>query len=320
MLPAGEATMWEVLPKEAEPRGRIEAEVEEGGVAFRLEGSPFTRYHTGEGIARPFLYPILGPGGTRVTRGYPMEGIGGESSDHPHHRSLWVAHGDVNGSDNWSEEPGHGHILTRSLLNVYGGPLAGGLTAAHQWVDAKGAPVVDEERELCVLPLAGGAWILLLSLTFSAVYGPVTFGDTKEGGLVSVRVATPLDVERGGRIENSRGGVGEGQAWGRPAEWCDYSGVVGGQAVGLALLDHPSNPRHPSHWHVRDYGLMTANPFALSYYFPGEGQDGSLTLPAGGSAKWRYAAYIHGGDATEGEVLEVYAGFASDAVAELVGS
>ena len=29
-------------------------------------------------------------------------GKAGEAHDHPHHRGLWVAHGDVNGADNWS--------------------------------------------------------------------------------------------------------------------------------------------------------------------------------------------------------------------------
>ncbi len=37
-----------------------------------------------------------------MTRGYPMEFHEGEKKDHPHHHSFWVAHGDVNGTDNWS--------------------------------------------------------------------------------------------------------------------------------------------------------------------------------------------------------------------------
>ena len=42
-----------------------------------------------------------------ITRGYPKVQIEGERQDHPHHRSVWVAYGDVNGSDNWSEQEGH---------------------------------------------------------------------------------------------------------------------------------------------------------------------------------------------------------------------
>ena len=56
-------------------------------------------------------------------------------------------------------------------------------------------------------------------------------------------------------------GVRDGATWGKRAEWCDYYGPVEGQVVGIAIFDHPSNPAHPTWWHVRDYGLFAANPF-----------------------------------------------------------
>ena len=40
-------------------------------------------------------------------------------------------------------------------------------------------------------------------------------------------------------------------------------------------------------WHVRAYGLLAANPFALSQYHPGRGEDGSWTAPASG-ARFRF--------------------------------
>src|SRR5580700_2539821 len=67
-----------------------------------------TTYRYGSNFARPFFFPVNEPGGRCVTRSYPMEAVPDESTDHPHHRSLWIAHGDVNGVDNWSEETGHG--------------------------------------------------------------------------------------------------------------------------------------------------------------------------------------------------------------------
>ena len=52
---------------------------------------------------------------------------------------------------------------------------------------------------------------------FDARYGEVHFGDTKEAGLISVRVASPMEGKRGqGLIENAFGGHGEAETWGRP--------------------------------------------------------------------------------------------------------
>jgi len=33
---------------------------------------------------------------------------------------------------------------------------------------------------------------------------------------------------------NSNGGVGEGQIWGKRADWVDYSGTVNGESLGIA--------------------------------------------------------------------------------------
>jgi hypothetical protein len=51
----------------------------------------------------PIVYPIVGPTGKNMTRDYPMKrGYEGVKADHPHHRSLWFTHGDVNKLDFWA--------------------------------------------------------------------------------------------------------------------------------------------------------------------------------------------------------------------------
>ena len=59
-------------------------------------------------------------------------------------------------------------------------------------------------------------------VALTAAEGDVTFGDTKEGGIISFRVATSMDGSKGGRIENASGGVSEKECWGKPSNWCDY--------------------------------------------------------------------------------------------------
>jgi putative heme-binding domain-containing protein len=64
----------------------------------------------------------------------------------------------------------------------------------------------------------------------------------------------------GGSLLNSRGHESAAKAWGKSAEWCGMHGVVNDEPLGVLAAPHPSNFR-PSWWHVRDYGLMVANPF-----------------------------------------------------------
>ncbi len=128
--------------------------------------------------------------------------------------------------------------------------------------------------------------------------GPIRFGDTKEGGMCSVRVASSIEGGRGsGRIANGIGAQGEEACWGKPAPWCDYTGPVQGRAVGVAILDHPSNFRYPVTWHVRAYGLMAANPFGLSCFTNDKARDGSHTWQAGDIVEYRYRVVLHSGDA-----------------------
>ena len=51
------------------------------------------------------VYPLRTASGILVTRQYPMEEIPDETHDHPHHRGMFFAHGDVNGVNFRSTEP-----------------------------------------------------------------------------------------------------------------------------------------------------------------------------------------------------------------------
>lgn len=153
-----------------------------------------------------------------------------------------------------------------------------------------------------------GVRLFDFEVTVLATEGPVTFGDTKEGTF-GFRVAQTMTVDGGqGHIENARGDR-DGAAWGKSAEWCDYYGPVDGEVVGIAVMHHPQNLRHPTYWHVRTYGLFAANPFGLSY-FVGEGNNGAYTIPAGGSLTLRYRVLIHRGTTEQARVAQAYAAYA----------
>jgi len=299
--------------KPLEPSERPSVIVEEnaeGRLNAYVRGELFVAYNFGEDVTRPFVYPVYGPNGRPVTRSFPMvPDVPGETKDHPHHRSLWTAHGDVNGVDDWSESANCGKIIHRSFKKVATGPVYGEIETENDWVSHQGEKVLEEERRLIVYNTPEDIRLMDLEVNFKAKEKDVKFGDTKEGGIISVRVASSMDVVNGGQIENAYGGVDEEETWGKRAHWCDYSGPVGDSWIGIAIFDHPSNFRHPTYWHVRDYGLMTANPFGISYFTGEPKKDGSFTLKGQESLRFRYRVFIHSGNAESEHVKERYHDF-----------
>ncbi len=89
-----------------------------------------------------------------------------------------------------------------------------------------------------------------------------------------MRLATPIMVKpyenrhRPGRILDDRGRRTEKEIWGEQAAWCDYSGRVDDTFAGIMIMPDPRNAA-ACRWHVRDYGLMVANPFGQSVFKKG---------------------------------------------------
>ena len=110
---------------------------------------------------------------------------------------------------------------------------------------------------------------------------------------------------------NSNGAEGEKGVWGKRANWVDYDGKVNGEELGVAIFDHPQNLRHPTYWHARGYGLFAANPFGIKEFTRDPHQDGSYTLPAGGSLVLRYRVLIHHGDYRQAKVAQAYQDYAA---------
>ena len=124
------------------------------------------------------------------------------------------------------------------------------------------------------------------------------------------RVATAITEKNGGVITSSAGLKTAKNTWGQPAEWCDYSGTVDGQRVGITLMADPANFR-PSWWHNRDYGLMVANPFGREAMKQGERS--AVTVKRGQEFRLRFAAAIHAGVPEVSDARAVWhASFLSD--------
>ena len=74
-----------------------------------------------------------------------------------------------------------------------------------------------------------------------------------------------------------------------------YFGPVEGNPVSILMCDHPSNFRHPTTWHARDYGLIAANPFGLHDFLRMPKGSGAISLARGQTLTLRYRVYFADG-------------------------
>ena len=243
--------------------------------------------------------------------------IPGEDHDEPHQRAMYFAHGDINGYDFWGEAEfarwSHhsastfGRTVFRTLDEIRSGDDSGVLRAEFDLVTSDKENIAEETQ---AYTFSGDEHVRIIDCKFviHANHGPLRIGDTKEGTF-GIRVVKALEPPTGHMV-NSGGATGEKGIWGRRADWVDYYGNVAGESVGLAVLDHPENLRHPAYWHARQYGLLAANPFGLREFLHDRHQDGSYVIPADGSLTLRYRVIIHHGDFRETDVAGAYKRYA----------
>jgi hypothetical protein len=231
-----------------------------------------------------------------------------EAHDHPHHRSLWFGHGTVNGCDFWTEGTNCGKIVHEQFLEIISGKDSGTIKSQNNWIAADGIPVCSDTETLRIFePVNPNERTFDFEITLHASHGPVTLGDTKEGTM-SIRLAETMKLQPPGKghIVNSTGSRDK-DTWGKRADWCDYYGPVDGKTLGVAIFDNPQNPRHPTWWHVRDYGLFAANPFGRHDFEKlADTTAGNLTIPAGQSVTFRYRFYLHTGTEKDARVADKY--------------
>lgn len=304
--------------------GQVKVARDGDRIVVDVQGKPFTAlYIAGTDTTKPYFHPVRAASGTIVTRQYPMETIEGETRNEKHQRSLWFAHGDVDGLDFWDNEasyttPNRGFIVLDRVIGLVSGDKTGSIEATFNWVDMKNKPVVKETRKM-VFYSDPTLRIIDFDITLQAI-GKVTFNDTKEGTF-GLRLAAGLEAptarnatalpKRTGKMVNSNGQEGEANAWGKRANWIDVSGEVEDEKLGVAIFDHPSNPQHPTYWHARGYGLLAANIFGVRAFENNKTLNGSRTLEAGQTMTFRYRVLVHPGDQQTANVAALYEKYAA---------
>ena len=296
-------------------------------IAVEINGKPFTVFYMGgKDLNRPYLHPIRSASGKIVNRSFPAGQIPGETTDHPHHAGLFYGHGDVNGFNYWAiqnvptpasnAEANMGRIVLKQVLSVASGKESGSVDVVFNWLKPDGKPLLTETRKMTFY---AHPMLRIIDFDFDlAAIEKVVFRDTKEGTF-AMRMATPLEEPplkptatgpaRTGKLINAQGGEREANVWGKQSEWVDYSGELDGERVGVVMMDHPDNPRHPTYWHSRGYGLHSINPFGVSDFLNDKTKNGSLTVEPGQHVRFRYRVIIHPGQGPA-RLAELYQDYA----------
>jgi len=288
-------------------------------VDVTIDGQPFTSYIWPSTLKKPVLYPLRTAKGTIVTRGYPLDPRRGERVDHPHHVGLWLNHGDVNGLDFWNnsdaikpeDAPKMGTIVHRRIVETKPGADKGELAVETAWLTHDGKQLLKETTRFV---FSGGADARTIDriTTLTALDEKVTFRDSKEA-LLGMRVrreleqpadkpeiftdasgkstAVPVLDNTGvsGKYVSSEGKEGDA-VWSTRARWTLLGGMVEGENVTVAILDHPSNTGYPTHWHARGYGLFAANPLGDKQF--NEPASFDFALQPGASVTLKYRVLI----------------------------
>ena len=292
-MKAGEESTWDATAADdAALSCGIEHECREDRVEVSLGGAPFMTFHHGTGYPKPFINPILTPGGVNMLR-EPLSAY--SEGEHPWQRGLTLMQGAINGVDCWGEfdRPGFGRTVQDEMA-VEQGPLSLAIASRNTWYEGD-RPLMSDRRRYRLFDTARDAVILDVIFTLVASHGPVTIGSTKEGGFLSIRVNPSMNASGDGRMRNAYGAGDETGCWSRRAHWMDYCGPVGGETAGFAVFDHPDNPRYPTAWHVRGYGLFAANCWMIwdDYH-----------CAADTETTFRWRVVIHSGDPEEAAIAE----------------
>lgn len=283
------------------------------GIEVEIDGKPYTTLYYGKLAPKPYLHPLRNASGQIITRRWPMEDIAGESHDHQHHRGLWFGHGDVNGFNFWeneltyTERGNRGKIELVKMGKLKSGAKEGSFEITFRWLDPQDNHLLTEHR---VMTFHGGPTSRVIDADLEVTAArTITFGDTKEGTF-AMRLNDEMTELKTGKMTNAEGATTMKNIWGKHSTWVDYVGQVGGETVGVAIFDHPSNPKHPTTWHARDYGLFAANIFGEHDFYDDKTRNGSVTLQAGEKMHFRYRVVIHPGDTKAAGIAQLYATFA----------
>jgi hypothetical protein len=198
------------------------------------------------------------------------------------------------------------------------------MTVTAHWLNKEGIALLEERRTMVFSGNDSENWIDC-GIELTALEPKVVFEDIEEG-MFAIRLADALresgskvipppgeslpaeTVDGSGQYFSSNGDIGAAEGWGKRARWVALQGIKSGQIVGVAMLNHPESINYPSYWHIRGYGLFSANPLGQgdfqrqSPYKKNPIIPLNLTLREGESVHFRFLVIIYQGRRTAKDI------------------
>ncbi len=295
-----------------------------------------TAYCYYDSVRKPILFPVNTVDGITVTRGYPIQSVAGERTDHPHHNGIWLNYESVNGLDFWNNSTAisvdkrsqYGTIKHQRVIGKKTGGNNASLTIAAMWIRPDNKVILNEQT-IFNFTVNGSNFIIDRTTTLTATDIPVVFKDVKDG-MLAIRVARELEMpskepatfvdDKGNITKVSPSGTGDvtgmyinsngvkgDSVWSTKGKWCILTGQKQGKDITIGMIDHPSNVGYPTYWHARGYGLFALNPLGRKVFSNGT-EELNFTLKARDATTFRYRIIIHSGSALSSEQMDKYAG------------
>jgi hypothetical protein len=228
--------------------------VDVNSVTIRAAAATLLKYRYGDVPFKPYVSELFTPSGLNVLLDAPP--------DHLHHHGLMFAVA-ADGVNFWEETPTAGRQFEDAFVQVelaqHGGGPSASFFVRPGWVGGGGGKEeLTEHRtiDVCQISELGATVVIWRSdlavpkaKSFATLSGSHYFG-------LGMRFVRSMD---GGEFFNASGEDGtvfRGEERLVAADWCAYTGAIEGKPVTVAMLGHPSNPRHPTTW------FMMAKPFA----------------------------------------------------------
>ena len=319
---------------EADPP-KVELVEEENRIDVMIVGKLFTSYLYGENMTKPLLVPVRTPSGIEVSRRYPLTEIEGGSTDHEHHVGIFFAVDLVNGVKFWNNNSLSPQIRHKEITEAVSGSGTGKISAVANWVDENKQVLLEENRTMLFIAEHEHEYAIDLSIDLTAKCPHVLFEDIEEG-MLAIRLSDYLresdpeisprqgkslpneSVTGTGRYFSSNGDITAKNVWGKRARWVALQGIRQGKVVGIAILNHPASINYPTYWHVRNYGLFSANPLGQGdfqrqqpkKYRKNKVMPLRLTLEEGETAHFRFLVIVYEGFRTNQQIEERFKKFA----------